>query len=195
MEQILRYAVQRSDNQISDGLFKAVGRARSGIGSFESGEQALRQVLEHYDIDHSSAKFADGSGLSRDDRLTPRLLVELEQAMYTTEYANLWPSLMAVTGEPGTLQNRLVNTIAEGRFAGKTGTLRDVSALTGTVSGRNGQRYHLAVISNDPGDSRWISRTMADELILQLVADLDGCSVDRGGPENEIGLSDLRVEC
>lgn len=174
MEELLRFAVQRSDNQLTDALFRAVGRARVGIGSFDSGDRGLRQVLDRFGIDHADAHFADGSGLSRDDRVTARLLVDLDRAMLASRHATTWTSLMAVTGRSGTLERRLAGTVADGRFAGKTGTLRDVTGLVGSISGPGDRRYHLAVVANDPGEPRWIARTLTDELILLLVADLDG---------------------
>src|SRR5690606_10224220 len=62
MLDLLRFAMQRSDNQMTDGLFRLAGRVRTGDGSFAAGERALRQVLDRYGIDHTLAVFADGSG-------------------------------------------------------------------------------------------------------------------------------------
>jgi serine-type D-Ala-D-Ala carboxypeptidase/endopeptidase (penicillin-binding protein 4) len=197
MEELLRFAVRRSDNQITDALFRAVGRARTGAGSWYRADRAARQVLDRLGVDHSQARFADGSGLSRDDRVTVRLLVDLDRAMQATRHAAVWRSLMAVTGESGTLDGRLSGTIATGRFAGKTGTLRDVAGLTGTVTLDGQPRYHLAVIVNDAdGNQRWVARTVADELILALVADVDGCEVrlaDAG--EGPLGRPPVVTRC
>jgi serine-type D-Ala-D-Ala carboxypeptidase/endopeptidase (penicillin-binding protein 4) len=186
MEDLLRFAVQRSDNQLTDGLFQAIGRIRTGEGSWTRGERALRQVLDRLEIDHASAVFADGSGLSRDDRLTARLLVDLDRQMTSGPHAETWLSLMAVMGESGTLRERLRGTVAAGRFHGKTGTLRDVTALSGSVIGNDGARYHLAVIANDAtGPGRWAARELMDELILQLSADTAGCSISSGDVDPE----------
>jgi D-alanyl-D-alanine carboxypeptidase/D-alanyl-D-alanine-endopeptidase (penicillin-binding protein 4) len=173
LEEILRFAVQRSDNQISDSLFRAVGRARTGSGSFAAGERAHLQVLEQLGLDTSGLALADGSGLSRDDRLTARLLVDLDRTMRATRHAATWHEVMASMGESGTLRSRLVGTAAEGRFVGKTGSLNDVQSLSGTVVGPTSRSYHLAVIANADGEARWLSRVFVDELILLLVRDLD----------------------
>lgn len=195
----LRFAVQRSDNQLTDSLFHTIGLVRTGAGSWERGERALRQVLDRWGIDHDGARFADGSGLSRDDRLPARLLTDLGRAMAGSRYAADWWSLMAAMGESGTLSQRLVGTVASGRFLGKTGALRDVVSLSGAVVGPDGDvRYHVAVIGNDvDGASRWVVRTLMDELVLLLVADVDGCEVSR--PEQRsatpTGLHALAVAC
>jgi serine-type D-Ala-D-Ala carboxypeptidase/endopeptidase (penicillin-binding protein 4) len=196
LEDLLRFAMQRSDNQVTDAVFRAVGRARTGTGSFASGDRAMRQVLDRYGIEHAGARFADGSGLSRDDRASARLLVELDRAMMGSRHAATWTSLMAVTGRSGTLETRLQGTIADGRFAGKTGTLRDVNGLVGTVDGDGARRYHLAVIANDAGAARWVSRALADELIVLLVADLDGCEAGvEADSDRTLGQPPLTVTC
>ena len=194
--ELLRFAVQRSDNQLTDGIFRAVAHTRTGTGSWEGGDRALRQVLDGLGIDHVGAAFADGSGLSRDDRATARMLVELDRRMLASRHAATWRSLMAVMGESGTLERRMAGTLAQGRFLGKTGTLRDVSGLVGSAAGADGRRYHLAVIANDPGAARWIGRSLADELIMLLVADLDDCSVrEVGESPGPLGSPPLVVTC
>jgi serine-type D-Ala-D-Ala carboxypeptidase/endopeptidase (penicillin-binding protein 4) len=173
LEEILRFAVQRSDNQVSDALFRTVGQARTGVGSFAAGERAHLRLLEQLGLDTTGLALADGSGLSRDDRLTARLLVDLDRTMRTTRHAASWQAAMASMGETGTLRSRLVGTPAVGRFVGKTGSLNDVQSLSGTVVGPTGRSYHLAVIANADGQARWLSRVFVDELILLLVRDLD----------------------
>jgi D-alanyl-D-alanine carboxypeptidase/D-alanyl-D-alanine-endopeptidase (penicillin-binding protein 4) len=196
MEELLRFAVQRSDNQMTDGLFRVVGRARTGEGSWDQGERALKQVLDRLGVEHDDAVFADGSGLSREDRLTPRMLIELDRAMYATRHAEVWSSLMAEMGESGTLSERLTGTVAQGRFVGKTGTLRDVTALMGAILDEQGEpRYHLAVLANADSQSRWISRVLADELIQRLIADIDGCDVGEGDGSNVLDRAPLAIAC
>ncbi len=197
LEELLRFAVQRSDNHLTDGLFQAVGRIRTGEGSWERGDRALRQVLDRYGIDHSGAVFADGSGLSRDDRVAARLLVSLDRVMYAGPHADTWDSLMAVMGESGTLRERLTGTVAAGRFRGKTGTLRDVTSLSGSVHDETGPRYHLAVIANDAdGPGRWVARSLMDELALQLSADVAGCTVTPGElPEDPFQIPRASIRC
>lgn len=193
--ELLRFALQRSDNHLTDGVFRALGRARTGTGSFDSGERAVRQALEHLGVDPDGLRMADGSGLSREDRAPVRLLVEVDRAMQRSRHAGVWRSLMAVTGESGTLERRLANGVAARRFRGKTGTLRDVTAISGTVGAGPG-RYHLAVIINDASSGRWIGRVFADELITLLAADVADCQASPGpGGPGALGIPALAVVC
>lgn len=198
LHELLRFTVQQSDNHLADTLFHVLGRVRTGEGSWDGGARAAEQVLALLGVDHAGAVLADGSGLSRDDRLTARLLVDLDRAMTEHRHAEVWRSLMAVAGESGTLRTRLRGTPAQGRVLGKTGTLRDVSALSGVVDGDDGRRYHFAVLANDAqGADRAVLRTMVDELALLLAADLQACRATRADDTDDtpLGRPPLLVRC
>jgi D-alanyl-D-alanine carboxypeptidase/D-alanyl-D-alanine-endopeptidase (penicillin-binding protein 4) len=191
MADLLRFAVQRSDNPLTDGLFLLVGRERAGLGTWARAEQAVRAALDELGVDHRPLRMADGSGLSRDDRLAPRLLVDLDRAMWSGPHAETWASLQAVAGESGTLRQRLRGTPAAGRLFGKTGTLNDVTALNGAVVGDAGDRYHFAVIGNDAaGAGRWPVRAFMDELVLLLAADVQDCVVRQPPPPEDEEVED-----
>lgn len=178
MADILRFAVQRSDNHLTDHLFHVLARHETGAASFDRAARAVRRLLVDLGIATDGIHLADGSGLSRDDRVTARLLVGVDRAMWNGPHASTWATLQAVAGESGTLRTRLRGTPADGRFHGKTGTLNDVTGLTGAVVGDDGSRYHLAVVGNaaQAGD-RWVVRALMDELALVLAADVQGCSI------------------
>ncbi|MFT5222522.1 MAG: D-alanyl-D-alanine carboxypeptidase/D-alanyl-D-alanine-endopeptidase (penicillin-binding protein 4) [Glaciecola sp.] len=173
--ELLTFMVKRSDNHIADTLFREIGAQVTGRSTWDSSSQAVRALLADLGVDLDSAVLKDGSGLSRGDLLSARLLAELDQRMASSPDGELWASLHAVAGEDGTLRRRLRDTIADGRFRGKTGTLNDVRALVGAVQGPNGQRFHLAIIGN--GGEVWRATTLADQMILRLTRSL-WCSAD-----------------
>jgi serine-type D-Ala-D-Ala carboxypeptidase/endopeptidase (penicillin-binding protein 4) len=172
---LLRYMVQRSDNHLADAIFRAIGRA-DGDGSWASAAAATAAVLEPLDLGVAPEHLADGSGLSREDRATARSLALLDVHMTASSYGPSWRSLMAVSGESGTLRRRLVGSVAERRLAGKTGSLRDVRTLSGAVHGPDGRRYHFAVLGNGlDEDGVAAVRALQDEVVLTLAEDLHGC--------------------
>lgn len=175
LQDLLVYMVQRSDNHLADAVFRALGAA-SGDGSWAGSAAATRAALAPLDLDWHGTFLADGSGLSRDDRLTARLLTTLDARMQASNRSEQWRELMAVSGRSGTLRRRLLGTVAEGRLAGKTGSLRDTRSLSGTVVGPDGNRYHFAVIANGlRGESVALARELQDALALALAEDLYGC--------------------
>lgn len=174
MSELLRHVLQRSDNHMADAIFLTLGVELEGEGTWSAAARAVEGALEGLDLDREGAILADGSGLSRSDRLSAAFLASLDLEM--TRADPMWQELMAISGESGTLRRRLRGTLAAGRLRGKTGTLDDVRSLAGTVVGPDGQRYHLAVIANDlTGAARWPAREVTDEIVLLLVEDLHGC--------------------
>jgi serine-type D-Ala-D-Ala carboxypeptidase/endopeptidase (penicillin-binding protein 4) len=198
MTELLRFMVQRSDNHLADTLFHAAGRVRTGEGSWAGGERAAMQVLDHLGVDRAGVRMADGSGLSRDDRLTALALVELDRAMSDGRHGEVWRTLMAVAGESGTMSTRLRGTPAQGRTFAKTGSLRDVSSLSGFVRNEAGERHHFAIIANRAsGADRAVVRAFADDLALLLTADLEGCTVRSGSRRDRgpLGRPPVQVAC
>jgi serine-type D-Ala-D-Ala carboxypeptidase/endopeptidase (penicillin-binding protein 4) len=208
LAEVLRFTVQRSDNHLADALAVVTARARTRDGSWAAVPRAYGQVLERFDVPTEGAVFADGSGLSRDDRLTARLLTELDRQMTgSARFGGAWRSFQAVAGRSGTLDGRLRGTPAEGRLLGKTGTLRDVAALTGQVIAADAdpegaarpdeRRYHITVLGNEAdGVGRGVTRALVDEIALALVADLDGCELaPLGDVDGPLGRPPTEVRC
>ncbi len=185
LHELLRYTVQRSDNHLADTVFRALGSG-TGDGSWASADRAARDLLAGLELDWDGAVLADGSGLSRHDRLTAGYLTSLDVAMTSSDVGPLWQDLMAVSSRSGTLRRRLGGTVAEGRLLGKTGSLRDVRSLSGMVLGPDERRYHFAVLGNDlTGAELAAVRALQDRLVLVLAEDLYGCVEVATGSEDE----------
>jgi D-alanyl-D-alanine carboxypeptidase len=86
--------------------------------------------------------------------------------------------MLAVAGDSGTMRRRLSGTVADGRVHGKTGTLRDVRALTATAPDGASTDLHVAVLANDIGDYGDVlaARRLADVLALAAAAHVHGCA-------------------
>ena len=109
-------------------------------------------------------RIADGSGLSRHNLVTPRLLVALLEAMRTTELR----SIMPVAGRTGTLKYRMRNTAAEGRVFAKTGTMTGVSTLAGYMQHPTlGMTTFSFMANNAAGDVSQLKAT-EDALLVAL---------------------------
>ena len=145
---LLRYTVQHSDNHLADGIWRTVGAA-DGDPTWSGSTAAAGKALAPLQLEWSDIVTADGSGLSRANRARAAFLAQLHARMWRSSVSQQWQTLLAVAGRSGTLRYRLRDTVAAGRLLGKTGSLRDVRALVGTVIGPQGQLQHLAVLAND----------------------------------------------
>lgn len=174
---LLTWMVQQSDNHIADTLFRAVGRRVEGVGAFADGQSQGVGLLGELELDWSTTTLADGSGLSRASAIPPAVLTTLNYRMTNSSVGSTWQELMAVSGVSGTLRRRLVDSIAELRLRGKTGSLGDVRALSGAVVGPDGRPLYFTVTSNAlEGAQLTAARRLQDLVVLALAAELYGCT-------------------
>jgi D-alanyl-D-alanine carboxypeptidase/D-alanyl-D-alanine-endopeptidase (penicillin-binding protein 4) len=91
----------------------------------------------------------NGSGLSRQERITPQALARMLQAAFAS---GVMPELMAslpISGVDGTLR-RSKSRVSQGWAHLKTGSLRDSTALAGYVHTPSGRRMVVVGIINHP---------------------------------------------
>ncbi len=120
--------LRESDNTAMELLTKDLGLRERGIGSTAAGLAAVRADLAADGFPLTGFVNVDGSGLSRQDRVTCSLLIDvLERA----GPAGLLVRDLPVAGRSGTLVDELRGTVAAGRVHAKTGTLDGVKALSG----------------------------------------------------------------
>lgn len=91
----------------------------------------LRQVLTELGVSPDGYRLVDGSGLSRQNLVSPEAIVQLLSAMARSPYRDLYQNSLPLAGRSGTLANRFQNTPLAGRLRAKTGTMTGVSSLAG----------------------------------------------------------------
>ena len=108
------------------------------------------------------------SGLSRHDLITPAAVVQLYVYMAKqSKYAQTWRDSLTIGGVDGTLANRFKGTAAAGNMRGKTGTIDQVSALSGYVTTGSGEQLVLSIIVNGVALTR--ERTsLIDDIVVEL---------------------------
>lgn len=176
LRDITSQALMDSDNDTAEMLFKELGLEQEGTGSWEAGAKATTDILTDAGIDLEGLQIVDGSGLSEQDRLSCALLVEL---LTYPETGAMVVDGLAVGGESGTLADRWNGTAADGRILGKTGTLRNVSALAGQVMPTAGGTLTYAFVTTvpEPGQLTTDQTEMFEPLGEILVAHSAGVDV------------------
>lgn len=165
----LRVTAKVSQNLHAELALRAVARARRNEGSREAGLEEMQKFLSEIGIAPDSDHFADGSGLSRLDLITPASVVRLLAFMYDSPQRQDWIELMPVGGQDGTLQSRLGGVSAAGRIHAKTGTLTHVSALSGYAQRRNGSWVAFSIlVNNDNGQAAEV-RGVIDRICTLII--------------------------
>jgi D-alanyl-D-alanine carboxypeptidase/D-alanyl-D-alanine-endopeptidase (penicillin-binding protein 4) len=185
---ILERANTDSENLYAESLFKRIGRehALAGSatptavrGSWANGRSATRDVLARRIGTERTAAWtiADGSGLSRDNRVTAggmtALLASLarDPALAPTYFGSF-----AIAGKTGTVRRRfegLGSSPVEVRC--KTGYIRGVSCLSGLAVAPDGRAIAFAVLGNglEAGDRVARAKALQEAVVRRIVAELE----------------------
>lgn len=159
LSKLLVHMLKHSDNRYAQMLLQQVGvtTARTGVcadraeppqTSAEWGSCAMRAFLGRIGIDRGEAMFNDGSGLSREDLVTPAATVKLLTWIARQPFANALRDALPVAGIDGTLQYRMRDGAATGNVQAKTGTLTHVYTLSGFVTDAAGERLAFSLLLN-----------------------------------------------
>jgi serine-type D-Ala-D-Ala carboxypeptidase/endopeptidase (penicillin-binding protein 4) len=169
LAELCKRFLKSSDNLYGECLLKAIGAEKKGVpGTSEGGAAVVRAWLSGKKVAVGGLVQADGSGLSRLDEMTPRLLVETLTAAATLPgFAVALP----VGGFDGTLTRRFVKTAAEGNVRAKTGTLLGVSSLSGYVTTKAGEKLVFSILMNhfDRAAGAAAARQAQDAIVLALM--------------------------
>lgn len=175
--------LQQSDSSIAEMLFRQVALATGRPATWAGGQQAVRAVLADLGVAAGDARLLDGSGLSRDDRVTVRLVARV---LHVTRYeqrerfsAMFRRDAMPIAGRTGTLRpaygrySTQPSKCARADVQAKTGTILQTIALSGiarTVFG--GQRVFSVIVNHRPTR---IDRLSTRRAVDGLAATIVGC--------------------
>jgi len=140
-----------SDNFAAEQILKTLGAELKGApGSTEKGIEVIREFLkEEVGIPPDSYVLENGSGLSRENRVSPEQIVKLLRYMYNNfEVRSEYLASLAVAGVDGTMKRRLRDTFAERRLRVKTGALKGVSCLSGYAFTRDNEVLTFSMMIN-----------------------------------------------
>lgn len=169
LREILPAYLKPSQNQIAEILFRTLGSEERGEGSADAGEAVLDSVFAAWNLPSGHLVIADGSGLSRYNRVSPDFLAALLAHMDSTPHAALWRDALPVAGVDGTLANRMRGTPAAGNVRAKTGTLNGVRALSGYLTTADGERLIFSMLVNQHTLSARDADRVIDAALLRLV--------------------------
>jgi serine-type D-Ala-D-Ala carboxypeptidase/endopeptidase (penicillin-binding protein 4) len=133
-------------------LFLTLGLVQQGRGTPDAARAVLRQwlaerVLGRPEVRLDGLVIDNGSGLSRETRISASLLARSLQVAWSSPVMPEFMASLPVNGLDGTLKR---SKAPAGRAHLKTGSLRDVVGVAGYVLGHSGRRYVLVAMLNHP---------------------------------------------
>jgi D-alanyl-D-alanine carboxypeptidase/D-alanyl-D-alanine-endopeptidase (penicillin-binding protein 4) len=152
LAEIVRVTNKYSSNMMARSLVLAIAAEMSGIpATTASGEAAIKDWLKTRGLEFPELVIGNGSGLSRDARISADSMARVLRGAWRDRYGPEFLTSLALGGLDGTLEKRFAGLDDPSRIRMKTGTLKDVSAIAGFVTGRSGRTYAVVVFVNSPG--------------------------------------------
>lgn len=144
---IINVAHKFSDNLTSEMILKTIGKENTGEGSFLAGIEYIKKYLSLIGIPPEKVSYVDGSGLSRQNFISPKYQVSILNKVYRSDdIKDQFIESLAVPGENGTLERRMKNSRAEKNVFAKTGSMNNVSTLCGYVRTRDGEMLAFSIM-------------------------------------------------
>jgi len=168
LSKLLTYMNLNSDNLYAEALLRALASQEPGAKSQSTAAislKVLQKTLAQLGIEPTSYILVDGSGLSRQDLISPKVLVKVLQVM---DKSAVFRATLPVAGVSGTLKYRWGGTTAAGIVSAKTGTMTGVVALSGYVNVPNYQPLVFSILVNQSDQPASVIRQAMDEIVLLL---------------------------
>jgi len=160
MESVPLYDIMRDVNKLSNNvmarqIFLTLATTRHPPPATPA---LAADVVQHWLKDHKLALpglvLENGSGLSRNERVTANFLARLLASADGSKVREEFASSLAVAAVDGTVQKRFRDGSVAGQALLKTGSLEGVRALAGYVIDADGRRFIVAAVINHPNAAR-----------------------------------------
>jgi D-alanyl-D-alanine carboxypeptidase/D-alanyl-D-alanine-endopeptidase (penicillin-binding protein 4) len=161
--------LKRSQNFYAESLLKILGAELCGEGSWEAGLEVLAEYLDGIGIPRGGYQLADGSGMSRGNRMSPRQLTWLLSSMHRRPLGREFIRSLSYSGEPEVnWETRLSEAPYRGNVVAKTGGLNGVSTLSGYAKSTSGRLYAFSILMNGAAE-RWRAKRAQDRILRVLI--------------------------
>ncbi len=160
-----------SQNLHAELMLRLLGREKGTSGTIEGGLEVVRGFLNQAGIRNDEYTFFDGSGLSRQNLVTPAAVVKLLKYISAQPWADRFEATLPVAGVDGSLNDRFRGTTATGHVEGKTGSLGHVNALSGYANTLSGDRVAFSILSNNHNLGTRRAQDVIDRIVLAVLND------------------------
>lgn len=174
LEEIIRLINKPSNNLMARTLFLTIGAERLGPpATLAKARRAVKEWLEERGLDFPELVLDNGSGLSRDARISVRSMGRLLGYAYASPDMPELLSSLAVAGLDGTLRKRFRKSDLKGRVHAKTGTIRGATGIAGFVLDRHGERWVAVSLINNRRLQTWKGKAVENALLEWIYEDAE----------------------
>ena len=151
LAELIRPLNKWSNNVMADALLYALADLHTAPPlQPAAGVQEIIQHLNSLGVPAKGLVIENGSGLSRQTRISARTMGSMLLTAWRSPYMPEYLASLSLVGQDGTLRKRFRRGPENGRMHLKTGHLGDVSAVAGYVLAESGRTYMVTLLMNHP---------------------------------------------
>ena len=166
---ILEVVNRKSNNLAAEIILKTIGKEAAGDGSFDSGVSLVEKFIQKF-YEKTDFNLVDGSGLSRLNFISPKVITQLLKYMYNTDERAIFINSLAQPGQEGTLKRRMKNTTAQNRIFAKTGSMNGVSNIAAYIISESGETFIASLFFNNFTMTQAEINNLQDLIIMRLAS-------------------------
>lgn len=160
---------KHSNNVMARQLLLTLGAEKFAVpGTDEGGRQVIENWLKSRQFDTAELKLDNGAGLSRESRISARILGDVLLYAWQSPFMPEFLSSLSLSGLDGTLARRFRDDPLTGKAHVKTGRLDHVTAMAGYLQARSGKRYALVSLQNHNDVHRGLGEEVQAALLRWL---------------------------
>jgi D-alanyl-D-alanine carboxypeptidase/D-alanyl-D-alanine-endopeptidase (penicillin-binding protein 4) len=169
LSEAIKVINKESENLHAEMLLRTLGRVVNQQGSLAGGLAALNAfITQQVGIMPGAIYFSDGSGLSREDLVTPHAAVQLLVYMTRSPYFQAYFDSLPVAGVDGTLVHRFLGDEVKGKIHAKTGSVEHVNTLSGYMDLPSGKRLVFSIMANNDPLTNKQGQDSLDAITLEI---------------------------
>jgi serine-type D-Ala-D-Ala carboxypeptidase/endopeptidase (penicillin-binding protein 4) len=169
-----------SQNLHAELLLRIAAREKIGAMTIEDALPFAESWRDAAGLPPGGALLTDGSGLSREDLVTPRAVVALLEYASRQSWGELFRSTLPIAGEDGTLADRMKATPADGRIQAKTGTVEHINALSGYATSVGGAHLVFSFLSDGHAMNAHEAEAVLDSIAIAMVEEIEPAPAAKG---------------
>jgi serine-type D-Ala-D-Ala carboxypeptidase/endopeptidase (penicillin-binding protein 4) len=166
--EVIKALMKDSINLYADSFLKLLGYHFGKGGNFEEGEKVIKETLVQFGLEDDSYQYRDGSGLSRYNYISPIHIVKIFRGIHYHKYGKVFRECLPIAGIDGTIDDRMKGTRAEGKIFAKTGTVSNVSSLSGYAITEDDENLVFSILVNNFLCSVQVARNLQDQICVVL---------------------------
>ena len=172
LTQLVTHMLKESDNLYANSLTKQLAYTLTKEGTYKQGAFAIKEVLrQHTNLDMTQIELADGMGTRYNLITAEQMVVLLTDLYHDKTMQTIFLDALPQSGVSGTLKDRMQKTPLEKKVFAKTGTMHDISSLSGYLVNPNHKTLIFSIIINGVNKPINAAKSLEEQILLLIMND------------------------